>query len=151
MHVIAAKAVAFGEALEPSFKDYAQNVVQNAQILAKTLMGRGLKIVTGGTDCHLMVVDITPYKITGKEAEGLLGRAHLVCNKNTIPNDPHGPFVASGIRLGTPAGTTRGFGEAEFVQIGNWIADILKAKDDATIAKIATEVKALARKFPLYS
>ena len=151
MHVIAAKAVAFGEALEPSFKDYAQNVVKNAQILAKTLMDRGLKIVTGGTDCHLMVVDVTPYKITGKEAEGLLGRAHLVCNKNTIPNDPHGPFVASGIRLGTPAGTTRGFGEAEFVQIGNWIADILKAKDDATIAKIATEVKALARKFPLYS
>jgi glycine hydroxymethyltransferase len=150
MHVIAAKAVCFGEALQPSFKDYAKSVVKNAQVLAKTLMDRGLKIVTGGTDCHLMVVDLTPYNITGKEAEALLGKAHLICNKNAIPNDPHGPFVAAGIRLGTPAGTSRGFGEKEFVQIGNWIADILKNKDDTTIAKISGEVKALTKQFPLY-
>ena len=150
MHVIAAKAVCFGEALQPSFKDYAKSVVKNAQVLAKTLMDRGLKIVTGGTDCHLMVVDLTPYNITGKEAEALLGRAHLICNKNAIPNDPHGPFVAAGIRLGTPAGTSRGFGEKEFVQIGNWVADILKNKDDTTIAKISGEVKALTKQFPLY-
>lgn len=151
MHVIAAKAVCFGEALEPSFKEYAKSVVKNAKVLAETLVNRGLKIVTGGTDCHLMVVDLTPYNITGKEAEALLGHAHLICNKNAIPNDPHGPFIAAGIRLGTPAGTTRGFGEKEFIQIGNWIADILKNKDDATINSVKNQVTALTKKFPIYN
>lgn len=151
MHVVAAKAVCFGEALEPSFKEYIKSVVRNAKVLSETLVSRGLRIVTGGTDCHLMVVDLTPYDITGKEAEELLGRAYLICNKNAIPNDPHGPFVATGIRVGTPAGTTRGFGEKEFVQIGNWIADILKNKDDSTIEKIKTAVHTLTKRFPIYN
>lgn len=151
MHVIAAKAVCFGEALEPSFKEYAETVVKTAQILAKTLVEKGLKVVTGGTDCHLMVVDLTPYGVTGKDAEKLLERAHLTCNKNAIPNDPAGPFVASGVRLGTSAGVTRGFGEKEFIQIGNWIAEILSKRDDATIEKIGKEVKELCKKYPIYS
>jgi glycine hydroxymethyltransferase len=151
MHVIAAKAVAFGEALEPSFKVYAENVVKNAKILSETLVSRGLNIVTGGTDCHLLVVDLTPYKITGKTAEKLLEKAHLICNKNAIPNDKESPFVTSGIRLGSACGTTRGFSEKEFVQIGNWIADILKDGSDENIAKISQEVKNLCEQFPIYS
>jgi len=151
IHVIAAKAVAFGEALEPSFQHYAKSVVQNAQVLAKTLVERGLKVVTGGTDCHLMVVDLTPYGVTGKDAEKLLEKARLICNKNAIPNGPHGPFTASGIRLGSACGTTRGFGEKEFVQIGNWIADVLKNSSEDSIAKVGNDVKALCNKFPIYS
>jgi glycine hydroxymethyltransferase len=151
MHVIAAKAVCFGEALQPEFKIYAKNVVQTAKILAKTLVEKGLKVVTGGTDCHLMVVDLTPYGVTGKDGEKLLERAHLTCNKNAIPNDPAGPFIASGLRLGTSAGVTRGFGEKEFVQIGEWIAEILAKRDDSTIEKIGKQVKELCKKFPIYS
>ena len=151
IHVIAAKAVAFGEALEPSFKVYAENVVKNAKILSETLVGRGLNIITGGTDCHLLVADLTPYGVTGKEAEKLLEKAHLICNKNAIPNDKESPFVTSGIRLGSACGTTRGFSEKEFVQIGNWIADILKDGSDENIAKVSQEVKNLCEQFPIYS
>ena len=125
MHVIAAKAVAFGEALRPSFKLYAKNVVENAKALAETLKSRGFDIVSGGTDTHLMLVDLRPKRLTGKVAEAALGRAHITCNKNGIPFDPEKPTVTSGIRLGTPAGTTRGFGVAEFRHVGELIAEVL--------------------------
>lgn len=158
MHVIAAKAVAFGEALEPSFKEYSEQVVKNAQILAKTLVDRGLKITTGGTDCHLMVVDLTPLEtLTGKDAEKALERAGLTCNKNAIPNDPRSPFVTSGLRFGTNAGTTRGFKEAEFEWIGNKICDVLEnfvkngEENNAEFEqKVKSEVKELCQKFPIY-
>ena len=125
MHVIAAKAVAFGEALRPSFKTYARNVVENAKALAETLKSHGLDIVSGGTDTHLMLVDLRPKRLTGKVAEAALGRAHITCNKNGIPFDPEKPTVTSGVRLGTPAGTTRGFGIAEFREVGGMIAEVL--------------------------
>ena len=125
MHVIAAKAVAFGEALRPSFKLYAKNVVENAKALAETLKSKGFDIVSGGTDTHLMLVDLRPKRLTGKVAEAALGRAHITCNKNGIPFDPEKPTVTSGIRLGTPAGTTRGFGIAEFREVGELIAEVL--------------------------
>ena len=125
MHVIAAKAVAFGEALRPSFKVYAKNVVENAKALAETLKAKGFDIVSGGTDTHLMLVDLRPKRLTGKVAEAALGRAHITCNKNGIPFDPEKPTITSGIRLGTPAGTTRGFGIAEFRQVGELIAEVL--------------------------
>ena len=156
MHVIAAKAVSFKEALEPAFKIYAENVVKNARILAKTLIERGLKIVTGGTDNHMMIVDLTPFGITGKMAEKSLENGGLTCNKNTIPFDKASPFVTSGIRLGTPAGTTRGFGEKEFTEIGNLIADILEGlrkspEDNSSIEKSVFEkVKIITDKFPIY-
>ncbi len=151
MHVIAAKAVCFGEALQPSFKKYAEDVVNTAKILSKTLIEKGLNVITGGTDCHLLVVDLTPYGVTGKDAEKLLEMAHLTCNKNAIPNDPAGPFISSGIRLGTSAGVTRGFGEKEFVQIGLWIAEVLLKRDNNTIKIVGDEVKELCKKFPIYS
>lgn len=159
MHVIAAKAVAFGEALRPEFKEYAKQVVKNAKILAEVLVNRGLKITTGGTDCHLMVVDLTPLEtLTGKEAEKVLERAGLTCNKNAIPNDPRSPFVTSGLRFGTSAATTRGFKENEFKQVGNWICDVLegfvKNGEEANKAleqKIKAEVKTLCEKFPIYN
>ncbi len=125
MHVIAAKAVAFGEALRPEFADYAAQVVRNADVLAETLMKGGLDIVTGGTDTHLMLVDLRPKGVTGKDAEAALGRAHITCNKNGIPFDPQPPTVTSGVRLGTPAGTTRGFGAAEFTEIGAMIVEVV--------------------------
>lgn len=158
MHVIAAKAVAFGEVLQPSFKDYAKQVVANAQILAKTLIKRGLKITTGGTDCHLMVVDLTPLEtLTGKEAEKVLEHAGLTCNKNAIPNDPRSPFVTSGLRFGTPAGTTRGFKEKEFEEIGNLICDVLEGfvkngeeGNKAVEARVKARVEALCKQFPIY-
>lgn len=158
MHVIAAKAVAFNEALQPEFKTYAKQVVANAQILAKTLVKRGLKITTGGTDCHLMVVDLTPLEtLTGKEAEKVLERAGLTCNKNAIPNDPRSPFVTSGLRFGTAAGTTRGFKEKEFEKIGNYVADILegfvKNGEEGNLAlekKIKAEIVELCKEFPIY-
>src|SRR5579872_3839744 len=127
MHVIAAKAVAFGEALRPGFRTYAKNVVENAKALAETLKSRVLDIVSGGTDTHLMLVDLRKKRLTGKVAEVAIGRAHITCNKNGIPFDPEKPFITSGIRLGTPAGTTRGFGIAEFQQIGDLIAEVLDA------------------------
>jgi glycine hydroxymethyltransferase len=157
MHVIAAKAVAFGEALRPSFKVYAKNVVENAKVLAETLKSRGLDIVSGGTDTHLMLVDLRPKHLTGKVAEAALGRAHITCNKNGIPFDPEKPFVTSGIRLGTPAGTTRGFGVAEFRHVGELIAevlDVLSQKgtegDSLVEAAVREKVKSLISRFPIY-
>ena len=162
MHVIAGKAVAFGEALKPEFKEYSKQVIDNAQILAKTLINRGLKITTNGTDCHLMVADLTPLKtITGKEAEHALERAGLTCNKNAIPNDPRSPFVTSGLRFGTPACTTRGFKTKEFEQVGNMIADVLEGyvksqstpeinNNEQLEKNIKEQVKILCQKFPIY-
>ena len=151
MHVIAAKAVAFQEALAPSFKLYQQQVIRNAQVLADTLGRRGLRIVSGRTESHVMLVDLRAKAITGKDAEQLLGQAHITCNKNAIPNDPEKPFVTSGIRLGSPAMTTRGFGEAESEQVGHLIADVLEGKGDAgTIDKARAAVHALTSRFPVY-
>jgi glycine hydroxymethyltransferase len=158
MHVIAAKAVAFGEALRPTFKLYARNVVENAKALAATLKAKGLDIVSGGTDTHLMLVDLRPKRLTGKVAEAALGRAHITCNKNGIPFDPEKPAVTSGIRLGTPAGTTRGFGIAEFQEVGELIVEVLDAlshkgadEDAATEAAVRAKVKRLVGRFPIYN
>ncbi|WP_010140886.1 serine hydroxymethyltransferase [Oceanicola sp. S124] len=158
MHVIAAKAVAFGEALRPEFKDYAANVVKNAQAMADQLMKGGINIVSGGTDNHLCLADLRPKGVTGKAAEAALGRAHITCNKNGVPFDPEKPFVTSGIRLGTPAGTTRGFGEAEFRQIADWIVEVVdglaangEEGNTEVEAKVKAEVEALCAKFPLYA
>ena len=151
MHVIAAKAVAFKEAAEPSFKDYQKQVVANAKALAETLIARGLRIVSGGTDSHVMLVDLRAKKMTGKEAERVLGEAHITCNKNGIPNDPEKPMVTSGIRLGSPAMTTRGFKEVEARQVGNFIADVLDNPNDAeNIAKVRAQVSELTKRFPVY-
>ncbi|MGA9470489.1 MAG: serine hydroxymethyltransferase, partial [Candidatus Macondimonas sp.] len=152
MHVIAAKAVAFKEALEPEFTTYQRQVVDNARILAASLMERGYKIVSGGTDNHLMLVDLIAQDLTGKDAEAALGAANITVNKNAVPGDPRSPFVTSGIRLGTPAITTRGFGPAETRQLGHWIADILDHMGDpAVIARVKGEVLALCRRFPVYT
>ncbi|RWN35742.1 serine hydroxymethyltransferase [Mesorhizobium sp.] len=158
MHVIAAKAVAFGEALKPSFRLYAESVAANAKALASSLQETGLDIVSGGTDNHLMLVDLRPKNATGKRAEAALGRANITCNKNGIPFDPEKPFVTSGVRLGTPAGTTRGFGQAEFREIGKLIAEVLDglkaANSDegnaAVEAAVKAKVAALTDRFPLY-
>ena len=151
MHVIAAKAVAFKEALSPEFKAYQQQVVKNAAALADTLTQRGLRIVSGRTESHVMLVDLRAKGITGKEAENVLGQAHMTCNKNAIPNDPEKPMVTSGIRLGSPAMTTRGFKEAEAVRTANLIADVLEnPRDEATIAAVREKVAALTRDFPVY-
>ena len=151
MHVIAAKAVAFKEAQEPSFIDYQKQVIANAKALAETLIARGLRIVSGGTDSHVMLVDLRSKKMTGKEAERVLGDAHITCNKNGIPNDPEKPMVTSGIRLGSPAMTTRGFKEAEARQVGNFIADVLdNPNDEANIARVRAQVAELTKRFPVY-
>jgi glycine hydroxymethyltransferase len=158
MHVIAAKAVAFGEALRPEFKVYARNIVDNARALAQTLKSGGLDIVSGGTDNHLMLVDLRPKKATGKLAEKALDRASITCNKNAIPFDPEKPFVTSGIRLGTPAGTTRGFGVAEFEEIGKLIVEVVDSISGANSeegnaaveAAVARKVEALCERFPIY-
>jgi glycine hydroxymethyltransferase len=151
MHVIAAKAVAFGEALHHDFKVYQQRVIENARVMSTVLQDRGLRIVSGGTDCHLFLVDLRAKKITGKDAEAALSRAHITCNKNSIPNDPEKPFVTSGIRLGSPAITTRGFTEIESEVLAHLIADVLDApQDDAKLAQVRGEVAALTRKFPVY-
>ncbi len=156
MHVIAAKAVAFGEALDPSFRDYAAQIVKNARAMADQLMKGGIDIVSGGTDNHLMLADLRPKKVTGKATEAALGRAHITCNKNGVPFDPEKPFVTSGIRLGTPAGTTRGFKEAEFRQIADWIVEVvdgLAANGDEGNAggevQVIAKVKALCDRFLL--
>jgi glycine hydroxymethyltransferase len=158
MHVIAAKAVAFGEALRPSFRSYAKAVVENAKALAEILKSRGLDIVSGGTDTHLMLVDLRPKRLTGKVAEAVLGRAHITCNKNGIPFDPEKPTITSGIRIGTPAGTSRGFGVAEFRQVGDMIAEVLDAlsrsgaaEDAGTEAAVREKVKRLVARFPIYN
>jgi glycine hydroxymethyltransferase len=157
MHVIAAKAVAFGEALRPEFKIYAQQIVANAKALSSTLKNGGFDIVTGGTDNHLMLVDLRPKKLNGKVSEAALGRAHITCNKNGIPFDPEKPFVTSGIRLGTPAATSRGFGVAEFQQVGKLIVETLDGLaahgedgNAAIEAKVREQVTALTQRFPIY-
>ncbi|MFC0397552.1 serine hydroxymethyltransferase [Paraburkholderia rhizosphaerae] len=151
MHVIAAKAVAFKEALSPEFKEYQQHVIENARVLAETLVKRGLRIVSGRTESHVMLVDLRAKHITGKAAEAALGAAHITVNKNAIPNDPEKPFVTSGIRLGSPAMTTRGFGVKEAEQVGNLIADVLdNPEDGATIERVRAQVAELTRRFPVY-
>ena len=151
MHVIAGKAAAFKEAQEPSFIDYQKQVIANAKALAETLISRGLRIVSGGTDSHVMLVDLRAKKMTGKEAERVLGEAHITCNKNGIPNDPEKPMVTSGIRLGSPAMTTRGFKEAEARQVGNFIADVLdNPNDPENIVKVRAQVSELTKRFPVY-
>jgi glycine hydroxymethyltransferase len=151
MHVIAGKAVAFKEALEPSFKTYQQQVVVNAKAMAETLIARGLRIVSGRTESHVMLVDLRPKGITGKDAEAVLGRAHITCNKNGIPNDPQKPMVTSGIRLGSPAMTTRGFREEQARQTAHLIADVLEApSDEKVIDAVRAKVAALTRDFPVY-
>ena len=152
MHVIAAKAVALREALDPSFARYAKQVVANANVLAQTLAGRGLRIVSGGTDNHLMLVDVTPMKLTGKDAENLLHAVDLTCNKNLIPYDQNPPVKASGVRLGTAAITSRGLGESHMRLLGNWIADVLANPTDASVAaRVRREVAELTRAFPIYA
>ena len=157
MHVIAAKAVAFGEALRPDFKTYAAATVENAKVLAATLNERGANLVSGGTDTHLALVDLTPLGVTGRDADEALERAAITCNKNGIPNDPLPPVKTSGIRVGSPAGTTRGFGPAEFREIGNMIADVLEGLrqkgehgDQSVEADVKTRVRALCERFPIY-
>lgn len=151
MHVIAAKAVAFKEALEPSFKDYQQQVVKNAKAMAKTLIERRYKIVSGGTEDHLFLVDLIGKPITGKDAEAALGNAHITVNKNAVPNDPQKPFVTSGLRIGTPAVTTRGYKEADCIELAGWVADVLDApNDDKVIRNVRDLVNAQCAKFPVY-
>ena len=157
MHVIAAKAVAFHEALTPEFKDYAHAVVANAKAMAEPIIAGGYKLVTGGTDNHLMLVDLTPRGLTGKVAEASLGRAHITCNKNGIPFDPQKPMVTSGIRLGSPAATSRGFGTDEFAKVGELIVETLdglaangELGNVAVEANVRTEVAELTRRFPIY-
>ncbi|HUD43783.1 MAG TPA: serine hydroxymethyltransferase [Dokdonella sp.] len=151
MHVIAAKAVAFLEALQPEFKVYQQQVVANAKAMARTLIERGYKIVSGGTENHLMLIDLIGREVTGKDAEAALGRAHITVNKNAVPNDPRSPFVTSGLRIGTPAITTRGYGEAESIALAGWIADVLDAPaDEAVIAAVRERVTAQCKAFPVY-
>ena len=151
MHVIAAKAVAFKEALEPEFKSYQQNVVKNAQAMAKTFIARKYKIVSGGTFNHLFLVDLIGSTVTGKDAEAALGKAHITVNKNAVPNDPQKPFVTSGLRIGTPAVTTRGYQESDCVDLANWICDVLDAPgDDKVIAAVRDKVTAQCRKYPVY-
>ncbi len=151
MHVIAAKAVAFKEALEPEFKVYQQQVVDNARVMAATLMERGYRIVSGGTDNHLFLLDLIDKNITGKDADAALGRANITVNKNAVPNDPRSPFVTSGVRMGTPAITTRGFGEAESRTLAGWIADVLDdIENEATIQRVRGQVLELCGRFPVY-
>ena len=151
MHVIAAKAVAFKEALEPEFKAYQQQVVKNAQAMAKVVIDRGYKVVSGGTQNHLILVDMIGKGVTGKAAEEALGRAHITVNKNAVPNDPQKPFVTSGLRLGTPAVTTRGYVEQDCIELAGWICDVLDSPDDeAVIARVREQVTAQCRKLPVY-
>lgn len=150
-HVIAAKAVAFKEALDPAFTTYQQQVVKNARAMAKTLIERGYKIVSGGTENHLVLVDLIGKPLTGKDAEAALGRAHITVNKNTVPNDPQKPFVTSGLRIGTPAATTRGYQEADCTELAGWIADVLDAPEDEAVAeRVRGQVQAQCARFPVY-
>jgi len=151
MHVIAAKAVAFKEAMEPEFKNYQEQVVLNARAMAKVFMDRGFDVVSGGTDNHLMLVSLIAKGITGKEADAALGKAHITVNKNAVPKDPQSPFVTSGIRVGTPAPTTRGFKEAEVIDVANWMCNVMEAMDDdKVIAAVREKVIALCKRFPVY-
>ena len=151
MHAIAGKAVAFQEALDPSFKEYQQQVLDNAQAMAETFINRGYKIVSGGTDNHLLLLDLIDKDITGKDADAALGRANITVNKNTVPNDPRSPFVTSGLRIGTPASTTRGFKEPEMTKVANWICDVLdQLGDESVVEGIRGEVRELCSRFPVY-
>jgi glycine hydroxymethyltransferase len=151
MHVIAAKAVAFKEALEPEFRSYQQQVVKNAKAMAQAFIGRGVKIVSGGTENHLFLVDLIGRDVTGKDAEAALGKAHITVNKNAVPNDPRKPFVTSGLRIGTPAVTTRGYHEADCIELAGWICDILEAPGDgAVIDAVRAKVTAQCARFPVY-
>jgi glycine hydroxymethyltransferase len=158
MHIIAAKAVAFGEALQPSFTQYAQNVVANAKAMGDAITSAGYGLVTGGTDTHLILVDLRPKKLTGKAAEAALGRAHITCNKNAIPFDEEKPFITSGIRLGSPAGTTRGFGAAEFRDVGRMITEVLDGlvtNGDSGNGQVEERIKReaidLCERYPIYN
>lgn len=151
MHVIAAKAVAFLEALQPDFKIYQAQIIKNAQAMAKTIIARGYRIVSGGTDNHLFLIDLIDKKITGKEADAALGRANITVNKNAVPNDPQTPFITSGLRLGTPAITTRGFKEAESMTLANWVCDVLDdIHNEKTITQVRSAVLELCKRFPVY-
>ncbi len=151
MHVIAAKATAFNEALQPEFKTYQQNVVKNAQAMAQVFIARGFDVVSGGTENHLFLLDLVAKDITGKDAEARLGEANITVNKNAVPNDPRSPFVTSGLRLGTPAGTTRGFDAADFSDIANWMCDILEDMDnDAVLLDVRKKVAKLCKDHPVY-
>jgi glycine hydroxymethyltransferase len=151
MHVIAAKAVALGEALKPEFKHYQLRVLENARVMAAALTKRGLRIVSGGTDCHMFLVDLRSKNITGKDAEDALGRAHMTVNKNAIPGDPQKPTVTSGVRIGSPAMTTRGFGAAEAERLAQLMADVLEDPNgDLTRERVTREIKTMCAKFPVY-
>jgi len=151
MHVIAAKAVAFKEALDPSFKLYQQHVLDNAKVMAEVMKERGYKIVSGGTEDHLFLVDLIDKNITGKDAEAALGAAHITVNKNSVPHDPQSPFITSGLRIGSPAMTTRGFKQTEAKQVANWICDILdNINDTSVIERVKQEVAQLCARFPVY-
>ena len=151
MHAIAGKAVAFKEALEPSFTAYQQQVLDNARAMADALVERGYQIVSGGTDNHLFLLDLIDTNITGKDADAALGRANITVNKNVVPNDPRSPFVTSGLRLGTPASTTRGFKEAEMRMVANWIADVLDSLgDESVVDTVRGQVKTLCARYPVY-
>ncbi|HEV7393997.1 MAG TPA: serine hydroxymethyltransferase, partial [Burkholderiales bacterium] len=151
MHVIAAKAVCFKEALSREFKDYQEQVLDNARVMAKVMQERGFRVVSGRTDCHLFLVDLRSKNITGRDAEAALGRAHLTVNKNSVPHDPQKPFITSGIRVGSPAMTTRGMKELEAELVANLMADVMDAaSDDKVIERVAGEVKRLCAKFPVY-
>jgi glycine hydroxymethyltransferase len=151
MHVIAAKAVALKEAMQPEFKTYQQRVVTHAQAMAGRFMARGLNIVSGGTDNHLMLVDLIARGVTGKAVDAALGRAHITVNKNAVPNDPQSPFVTSGIRIGTPAVTTRGFTEADCVNLADWICDVIDDLDnEAVIERVRDDVSQICKRYPVY-
>jgi glycine hydroxymethyltransferase len=152
MHVIAAKAVAFLEAMRPEFREYQGRVVENAVVMAKTFVSRGYEIVSGGTENHLVLLSLLGKEITGKDADAALGRANITVNKNTVPNDPRSPFVTSGLRLGTPAITTRGFGPEETRQVSNWICDVLEdINDDVMNQRVRAQVLELCKRFPVYA
>jgi glycine hydroxymethyltransferase len=152
MHVIAGKAVAFKEALEPSFKEYQTQVVANARAMANVFIDRGFEVVSGGTDNHLFLVSFIKQEMTGKEVDAWLGAANITVNKNSVPNDPQSPFVTSGIRVGTPAITTRGFGEAESTELAGWICDVIDSRGDASvIGKVKTQVLEVCKRLPVYA
>jgi glycine hydroxymethyltransferase len=152
MHVIAGKAVAFKEAMEPGFKDYQVQVVKNAQAMANTFIDRGFNIVSGGTDNHLFLLDLIDKGLTGKQADAALGNAHITVNKNSVPNDPQSPFVTSGIRIGTPAVTTRGFKEQDCVDLTNWICDILENIEDQSVSDgVKAKVSEICQRLPVYA